>query len=242
MNREINISVSEDLNLSADVSRIGFEQENNATILKIAFTEAQLQKKIFLDLQLPDGIRIRTTKLIPDENGTASYLIPGAITSKRGILQMQLIFEDTQGCVGKSQIIALELSGSINAEDDIHEEVTGFTAAAQEALDRVNDVILAHENGEFDGASAYETAVLGGYMGSEEEFSLLLASAQENVIENIKVNGTKVEPTSKTVDITVPQNTVSSNEIMKITLLTQSDYDEIESPLPSVLYIIVRED
>lgn len=242
MKQIINVCVSEDLHISSDKSRIGFEQENNAAVLGITLPEAQRENRVFLDIQLPDAERFRTPCLIANAQGTAWYPIPGAITAKKGILQLQLIFEDESGFVRKSEIFPLELGGSINAENDIYDSVMGFTASAQMVLDEMRTIITAYENGELDGQSAYAAAVSAGFTGTEEQFALILSSAQENIIESIKINGEEIIPVFKTVDITIPQNTVSGTGISAISVLTQEDYAAIESPSPDTLYIIVEEE
>lgn len=241
MQQEIILTLGSDWRVSCSCRRMARQQENDASTLLIPIDASLLDKRLFLDMKLPDGTCVRTAQLTPDESGTASYNVPGAVTALSGALQMQLVFEDTDGTVCKSEIFALEVSGSVNAENEIADDVQGFVAEAQAALDSINEVLEEYNAGNLNGASAYDTAVSGGYTGTREEFNAIIASAQENVIECVKVNGTALSPVNKAVDIPVPQNTVSGSGITAISVLTQTQYDAITAPAETTLYIIKEE-
>ena len=242
MQQTIILSLSEDYRVTPDNTRLARQNDSGAAIMKVTLNEAQTEKQLFLDIELPDGTKARTARILPDSDGIASYTIPAAVTAEKGLVRMQLVFEDTEGFVRKSDIFGLFVCESINAEDEIADEVSGFMAAAQDALDSVEEIISAYEGGELNGVTAYDAAIQGGYTGTEAEFNAKLAAAEANVIETVKVNGVALTPTNKAVDITVPQNTISGSNVSAVCALSQSDYDDIESPSAQTLYIIVEEE
>jgi hypothetical protein len=62
--------------------------------------------------------------------------------------------------------------------------------------------------------------------------------AEVNIIEDIKVNGTSQSVTNKSVDISIPTNTVSSTTVQTIVTLTQAEYDNITNPDTNTMYVI----
>lgn len=72
----------------------------------------------------------------------------------------------------------------------------------------------------------------------KSKLSGIETGAEVNKIEDIKVNGTSQSITNKSVDISVPTNTVSSTNVRTILSLTQAEYDNITTPDTNTMYVI----
>lgn len=89
----------------------------------------------YLDFKLPNGEKYKTARL-PIENNLITYDIPAYVLNGDGVLKVQLVLQDGNGLVWKSNPKKFTVRGSINAVDDIPDK-EDFIAEAQRILDEI---------------------------------------------------------------------------------------------------------
>jgi hypothetical protein len=129
---------------------------------------------------------------------------------------------------GKIKINDQEVTVYAHPDKHIIDDVTGLQDALDGKVEKVDGKGLSTND---------LTDELKGQYDAAYQHSLVdhaPANAQENVIEEIKVNGTKVDPTNKSVDITIPTGALAGKDEVAKTDLAEALATEIDSKVASV--------
>ena len=118
-------------------SVIGRSGENECTQLEITLDECLCDKWVYIDFIKPDGSKYKTPKLDIVDNKVI-YDIPNALLQERGYLKVQVVLQNDEGEIWKSNIKTYGVNPSINATDDIPNQ-EDFITEAQRLLNEVEN-------------------------------------------------------------------------------------------------------
>ena len=116
---------------------IGRSGENECTQLEITLDECLCDKWVYIDFIKPDGSKYKTPKLDIVDNKVI-YDIPNALLQERGYLKVQVVLQNDEGEIWKSNIKTYGVNPSINATDDIPNQ-DDFITEAQRLLNEVEE-------------------------------------------------------------------------------------------------------
>lgn len=137
----------------------------------------------------------------------------------------------TDEAMGKLAERVQKLEGDADTEGSVAKAIKD----AIDALDLANTYV-AKETGKGLSTNDLTDALKQNYDAAynHSQQAHAPANAQENVIEEIKVNGTKVDPTGKSVDITVPTGALADKDEVAKEDLTEALANEIDGKVASV--------
>lgn len=116
---------------------IGRSGENECTQLEITLDECLCDKWVYIDFIKPDGTTYKTPKL-DIVNNKVIYDIPNALLDQKGTLKVQVVLQNDEGEIWKSNIKTYGVNPSINATDDIPNQ-DDFITEAQRLLNEVEE-------------------------------------------------------------------------------------------------------
>ena len=116
---------------------IGRSGENECTQLEITLDECLCDKWVYIDFVKPDGTTYKTSKL-DIVNNKVVYDIPNALLDQKGTLKVQVVLQNEEGEIWKSNIKTYGVNPSINATDDI-ENKEDFITDAQRLLNEIEE-------------------------------------------------------------------------------------------------------
>lgn len=91
---------------------------------------------MYLDFKLSNGEKYKTPRISVD-NGKGVYDVPAYVLSQSGTLEAQVVFQNADGLVWKSNAKEFNVRHSVNAVDDIPNK-EDFIATAQKLLDELS--------------------------------------------------------------------------------------------------------
>lgn len=131
----INITVGKDHFVRCATETIARDGEGLVHRFAIEIPENFADLWAYLDFKLPNGEKYKTARL-PIENALIAYDVPAYVLNGDGVLKVQLVLQDGNGLVWKSNTKKFTVRRSINAVDDIPEK-EDFIAEAQKILDEI---------------------------------------------------------------------------------------------------------
>lgn len=139
MINKIKTIINKNHEIISDVSIIGRAGENGCTELEILLDEGLCDSWVYLDFMTQDGSKFKTEKLgIVDDK--VVYIIPNSLLQKKGTLAIQLVVQNEEGIVWKSDVKPFYIKESIDAVDEI-EYKEDFITEAQKMLDEFEKVV-----------------------------------------------------------------------------------------------------
>lgn len=130
-------TVEDDHSFNCSVATIGRVGENYVAHIEITIPEELNQFWAYLDFMKPNGEKLRTPKIDIVEN-KIKYAVPLCLLDKNGSIEVQLVLQNENGTIWKSNTRKYVISNSINAVDDIPEsEKEDFITEAQKILNSV---------------------------------------------------------------------------------------------------------
>lgn len=167
----INITVGKDHFVRCATETIARDGEGLVHRFAIEIPENFADLWAYLDFKLPNGEKYKTTRL-PIENNLITYDVPAYVLNGDGVLNVQLVLQDGNGLVWKSNTKKFTVRRSINAVDDIPEK-EDFIAEAQKILDEI-------KYGDNTGGSTINVKQLGAVGDGFTDDSAVVQSAINN--------------------------------------------------------------
>lgn len=142
---------------------IGRSGENECTQLEITLDECLCDKWVYIDFIKPDGTTYKTPKL-DIVNNKVIYDIPNSLLDQKGTLKVQVVLQNEEGEIWKSNIKTYGVNPSINATDDIPNQ-DDFITEAQKIVDEASEL-------NEDYKTNIEPEILGAIEKSETAISI----------------------------------------------------------------------
>lgn len=116
---------------------IGHSGENNITEIELILNEEMTKYWVFLDFKLPNGEKFKTEKLNV-ENNIVRYKIPKYILINEGIIIIQIVLQNDNEIIWKSNNYEGIILYSVNADEDIPDK-EDFINDAQKLLNELKE-------------------------------------------------------------------------------------------------------
>ena len=157
MRNIISITVSADHRVCCpewDIARTG---ENDCTRFEITFAEELSTYSAYIDFEKPDGEKFKTPRL-NIENNRIIYDLPSAVLDVKGNLLVQLVLQNDEGEIWKSNVQKFYVSESVDATEaivekddfvaDIEKRVKELNVGLKNKVDKLdtNNVVYATDN------------------------------------------------------------------------------------------------
>lgn len=133
---KIDVTLNDTKEIVSNSKIIGKENENKATTLVFHITDRIAKLNFYLDIELPDGSKFRTSKLDPIDN-IIEYVVPNTILNKNGFLGCEVILQDNDDYVEKYPRLNFKIENSINAIEDLPGENPTLAAEIQKVIELV---------------------------------------------------------------------------------------------------------
>ena len=131
----INITVERNRFVRCDVETLARDGEALVHRFVITIPEKLSSLWPYLDFELPNGEKYKTARLAIEGN-VITYDVPAYVLNGNGDLKTQIVLQNENGRVWKSNVKTFHVRYSVNAVDDIPEK-EDFIAEAQKILDEV---------------------------------------------------------------------------------------------------------
>lgn len=132
----IEVKVSENGATMQNAKIIAKKGENYAKQLHIILPKIIVNKWIYLDFEFPNGEKKKSYRLEVVE-GAVNFDVVNSMLKEEGKLKIEVVAQDAEGFVWKSDTIQFEVGDAINAVDEVEEAIPDFVAKAQAALDEL---------------------------------------------------------------------------------------------------------
>ena len=133
----IHIEIGDDHSYNSTVVAIGRAGENTITQLEITIPEELNTFWAYLDFKKPKGYKYKTPRLTI-ENNKIEYDVPSSLINEAGNLEVQLVLQNENGDIWKSNVHKYVVLKSVDAVDDIPFQ-EDFITEAQKTLDDMQE-------------------------------------------------------------------------------------------------------
>lgn len=131
----IKIIIDKNHQITASNTVIGRIGENKVCDLELSFEDEIGDNWVFIDFEKPSGEKVKTSRLTVNDN-IAYYTVTDDVINEFGILNIQIVLQNENDVIWKSNVTPFFIQESINAVDDIPEsEKQDFITEAQKVLD-----------------------------------------------------------------------------------------------------------
>lgn len=130
----IEVRVNENGSTMQNAKIIAKKGENYAKQLHIILPDKIVNKWIYLDFELPNGEKKKSYRL-EVVNGEVNFDVVNSMLQEEGKLKIEVVAQDAEGFIWKSDTIQFEVGDAINAVNEVEEALPDFVTKAQEILD-----------------------------------------------------------------------------------------------------------
>lgn len=132
----IEVKVKENGSTMQNAKIIAKKGENYAKQLHIILPDKIVNKWIYLDFELPNGEKKKSYRL-EVVDGAVNFDVINSMLLEEGKLKIEVVAQDAEGFVWKSDTIQFEVGDAINAVDEVEEAFPDFISKAQAIIDEV---------------------------------------------------------------------------------------------------------
>lgn len=152
----INATIDEKHFLKCSTYTIARNGEGLTPCLSIAIPDGLCGYWAYIDFKKPNGETFKTPRIDVNE-GKIAYNIPCSVLDAEGELEVQVVFQNTDGEIWKTYVKEFAVRYSINATDDIpakEDFITNAQTLVDEAVETAKSIEERANNGEFNGKDA----------------------------------------------------------------------------------------